>query len=295
LPRWPVFAALVTVQVLFGSLPVAAKLALRDLSSPTLALLRVAFAAVLFLVLWRLAGGERIRSRADYLRLALYGFLGVIANQLLYLTALSLTTATAAQTLMTTGPAMTLLAAIALGKERGTVARWTGISLAGAGALILVGVDVAGASPLGNTLVLLNVAAFSLYLVLSRDILQRYGPLTVITWTFVFGAVGLSPIALGGGLSEVAGMSTLTWAALAWIVLLPTVTAYYLNVWALRQVESSVVAVFIYLQPMVTAALAIPILGETIPARMIPAAVLIFTGVGMTALLSGRGRRAGQT
>ena len=48
-----VILTLVLVQVLFATLPVVVKVALRDLSSPALALLRVTGAAALFLVLQR--------------------------------------------------------------------------------------------------------------------------------------------------------------------------------------------------------------------------------------------------
>ena len=45
-----VIVALVLVQVFFATLPIAVKVALRDLTSPALALLRVAGAAALFWV-----------------------------------------------------------------------------------------------------------------------------------------------------------------------------------------------------------------------------------------------------
>ncbi|MGH7457958.1 MAG: DMT family transporter [Longimicrobiaceae bacterium] len=288
----PVYGALIVVQILFATLPVAIKLALRDLSSPSLALLRVSGAALCFLILHLVTRPERVASAADYGRLFLYALFGVILNQLLYITALTLTTATAAQTLITAGPALTLLAAISLRRERGSGGKWAGIALACLGALLLVGAEVGGGAGLGNLLVLLNVASFSVYLVISRDLLERYDPLTVITWTFLFGAVGVAPVAALTGMEGLGGTSSLTWAALAWIILVPTVGGYYLNVWALKRVESSVVAVFVYLQPMVTALLAAPVLGETVPVRLIPAALLIFAGVAVTAAEGWRVRRA---
>lgn len=279
--------ALLLVQLFFATLPIAVKVALRDLSSPALALLRVAGAAALFWLLHRLTVAERVRGWRDYARLALYSLFGVIANQLLYITALTLTTATAAQTLVAAGPALTLLVAIVLRKERATAAKWVGIALAGSGALLLVGIGVHEGSALGNLLALLNVTSYSIYLVISRGILQRYQALTVITWVFVFGFAGILPWGIGPALAETGGMRGVTWLALAWIVLVPTVGAYYLNLWALARAEASLVATFVYLQPILTAALAIPLLGERPSPRMIPAALLIFVGVGV-ALRAGR-------
>lgn len=288
-----VVIALVLVQVFFATLPIAVKVALRDLSSPALALLRVSGAALLFWILHRATVRERVRSWRDYGLLAVYSLFGVILNQLLYITALTLTTATAAQTLVTAGPAMTLLIAILAGRETGTRAKWLGIALAGCGALVLVGVGLHEGSALGNLLALLNVASYSVYLVISRGLLRRYDALTVITWVFVFGVLGMLPWGLGPALRETGGMSGLTWAMLAYIVVLPTVAAYYLNMWALARAESSLVSTFVYLQPMMTAALAVPFLGEHVSWRMIPAVLLIFAGVAV-AIRAGRSRAAGE-
>jgi drug/metabolite transporter (DMT)-like permease len=283
--------ALLAVQLCFATAPVAVKLALREMSAPALAQMRVVAAALLFLLLHRLLSRERVRGAADYGRLAFYALFGVVANQLLYITALTRTTATTTQTIVTAGPALTLLVAILLRRESATGGKWLGIGLAAVGALYLVGVDLGGEAGIGNLMALLNVLAFSIFLVISRDILSRYSPLTVITWVFVFGAIGMTPIGLGAAIEEVATISTATWLALAWIVLVPTVGAYYLNQWALQRVEASVVAVFAYLQPIGTALLAVPLLGERPGARLLPAAALIFAGVGITARL---GRRPAQ-
>lgn len=279
--------ALLLVQLFFATLPIAVKVALRDLSAPALALLRVAGAAALFMVVHRFTVRERVRGWRDYARLAAYSLFGVIANQLLYITALTMTTATAAQTLVAAGPALTLLVAIVLRKERATAAKWAGIALAGSGALMLVGVGVHEGSALGNLLALLNVTAYSVYLVISREMLRRYHPLTVITWVFVFGVAGMLPWGLGPAAAQVGGIGGATWAALAWIVVVPTVGAYYLNLHALARAEASLVALFVYLQPILTAAMAIPLLGERPSPWMIPAVVLIFLGVAV-ALRGGR-------
>lgn len=282
-----VYAALVAVQVIFATLPIAAKIALRELGSPALCLLRVSGAALVFVILQRILVGEKIRELRDYRDLAFFSILGVSLNQLLYITALTMTTATAAQTLVAAGPAITLGIAILLKKEEATAMKWLGIALASVGALILIGLGIRDGHALGNVLVTANVAAYSAYLVVSRGILKRYHPLTVITWIFVFGAIGLLPFGLRATIAETPEIGMTTALALVWIILLPSVTAYYLNMWALTVVESSVVSTFVYLQPIGTALLAIPILGEHPSIRMVPAVILIFAGV-MVAIRSGR-------
>jgi drug/metabolite transporter (DMT)-like permease len=272
---------------MFATLPIAAKIALRELSSPALCFLRVAGAALVFAILQHVLVGERIRGWGDYLRLVWYSLLGVTINQTLYITGLTMTTATAAQTLVAAGPAMTLGIAILLKKEQPTSLKWIGIGLASCGALLLIGLGIQDGHALGNLLVTANVAAYSLYLVVSRGILERYHPLTVITWIFILGAIGLAPFGLRDTIAFAPHISWTTIAALLWIIVFPSVGAYYLNMWALTMVESSVVSTFVYLQPIGTALLAMQFLGEHPSVRIVPAVALIFLGV-MVAIRSGR-------
>ncbi len=278
--RRTVFGVLVLVQLFFGGLPIAAKIVLREMTSPALVFLRVGGGAAIFYVIHRFTTNERIRSAGDYWHLALYSLLGVSLNQLLYIEGLSRTTATAAQMLVVAGPAITLAVGIGRGTERGTLLKWIGIALAAGGALSLIAA-VPPAGRIGNLIILVNVTTYAIYLVLVKGIVRRYHPLTVITWVFIFGTVALAPV---GGLSlvhELAATSVPVRVAMLWIILFPTVGAYYLNMWALTHVESSMVSTFVYLQPITTAALAVPMLGEHPSARMIPSALLVATGVAV--------------
>ena len=69
------------------------------------------------------------------------------------------------------------------------------------------------------------------------------------------------------------------WALGAFIVVFPTALAYLLNFWALARVESSLVALFIYLQPLIATSLSILLLGEGLDGGMVGGALLIFAAV----------------
>ena len=73
--------------------------------------------------------------------------------------------------------------------------------------------------------------------------------------------------------------SSATLAGDFYIILVPTVGAYYLNAWALARVPPSTVAVYIYLQPLIAFALATLLLDETLSWRAVIASGLIFAGV----------------
>ncbi|HAF12530.1 MAG TPA: hypothetical protein DCK99_02275, partial [Blastocatellia bacterium] len=72
-----------------------------------------------------------------------------------------------------------------------------------------------------------------------------------------------------------------------YIILVPTVGAYYINAWALMRVPPSVVAVYIYLQPLLAFGLAPALLGESWNSRTMVACALIFAGVAIVTI---RGR-----
>ena len=278
--RRRVVAVLVFVQLCFATLPIAGKLVMREMSSQSLVLVRVAVAAIIFYALHRITSNERVRSAADYGRLALYSVLGVSLNQLLFLVGLRYTTATAAQMLLVAGPAIALSVSILLNRERGSTRKWLGILLATCGALALIGV-MPPMGRVGNLLILANVTSYAFYLVLARDIARRYQPLTVITWIFIFGALALIPVGIVPAIGDIGSISREAQLGIVWIIALPTVAAYWCNMWALTKVEPSFVSTFVYLQPLLTVCLAMPILGERPTIAMLPAAALIFAGVAL--------------
>ena len=95
---------------------------------------------------------------------------------------------------------------------------------------------------------------------------------------FGWGFLTALPVA---GLPPLGGGDPSAWSALAWVVLACTVGTYALNLYALKTLPSSTVAVLIYLQPFVATSLAFPLLGETPTLRMIVAAAITFAGVGL--------------
>jgi drug/metabolite transporter (DMT)-like permease len=282
-----VHVVLLLSQVLLATLGIAAKLALRELPAPALVLLRVTGAAlILVLLLGRRMGP--LPSRSDLTRLAVYSLLGVVLNQLLYAQGLAFTTAINANILITTIPVFTLGIAVLARTERATPAGLAGLALALAGALMLVGphgVDLSDRFALGNLMILLNALSYSAYLVLSKDMLRHYPPLAVTTWVFVFGVVGVLPVGVWS-LAEVdlANLSTRAWLLVLYIILVPTVASYWLSMWALQRARSSIVAVYVYIQPVVTVLIAPAVLGERLGLEGILAAVLIFLGIALVTL-----------
>ena len=247
---------------------------------------RCAGASAILLVAYLVAGRGRIRGAGDWARLMLLGLLGVTANQTMFLMGLERTSAINASILVTTVPVFTVLYTVLGRQERASAAKLGGIALAGAGAVFLIGPDRVSLAPtlaLGNGLVVAAMACYAGFLVLSKPLLRRYDTLTVIVWVMVFGLLGTLPLGVGAlGRVAWAGSPATVWLLVAYVVMVPTLGAFFLNAWALKRTSSQLVAAYIYLQPLVTASIAPAILeGERISLRMVVAGAAIFGGLGL--------------
>jgi drug/metabolite transporter (DMT)-like permease len=275
---------------MFGTWPIFGKLALRSMSSVGLVGFRIFGAALIFSLLQRKLGELRRLPRRVLAWLILCSLLGVVANQLLFVKGLSLTTAINATLLTTTIPVFTLVISIALGYDLLSPRHVVGIALAAAGVVYLVDpfrAGFSGQSTRGNTLLVVNSLSYGAYIAISRDLFRRYGALQVITWIFLIGALLTLPLAgYAWATDDLQTVSAGAWVTVAYIIIIPTVGAYYLNSWAITRVSPSIVAIYIYLQPLLAFGLAPVVLGERLTSRTIVACVLIFVGVAVVTIRS---------
>jgi drug/metabolite transporter (DMT)-like permease len=277
--------ALIAVQLIFGTWPVIGKIALRSLPATGLVTFRVVGATLAFLMIRRVTGHVPIKRRGDYARLALYSLLGVVLNQFLFVKGLELSTAINAALLGSTIPIFALFVSVLLGYEKSSWRVAAGLLLAACGVVYLINPAQANFSRetnIGNLILIINSLSYGAYIAISQDMIKRYGALTVITWIFIFGSLITLPIG-GYHLAEIslASIPAGIWFAMLYIILIPTVAAYYLNAWALGRVAPSIVAIYIYLQPLIAFAVAPLILGEQLNSRTWLAAGLIFAGVAI--------------
>lgn len=283
--------ALIMVQIMFGTWPLVGKVVLRSIPSTGLVAIRVVGAAIALAFVQKFAKGRRKITRKDLAWLALCSALGVVLNQLLYVKGLSLTTVINSTLLGTTIPVFTLLVGAALGYDSLSWRKVIGIATAGFGVVYLIDplrADFSRATSIGNLLTVANSLSYGAYIVLSKDLVKRYGALNVLTWMFLMGCLVTAPVGtVALARTPMLSLGWEVWLGLLYIILVPTVGAYYLNAWALARVEPSTVATYIYLQPVIAFALAPLILGEAWSARTVFACLLIFAGV---AIVIWRGR-----
>lgn len=116
-----------------------------------------------------------------------------------------------------------------------------------------------GVTVAGDLLTLANATSYSIFLVLMRRLSPHADALAATAVFFGLGTL-LTGIWAWPALtaeSAAALVSPEAWPAVLAVVLGATVIAYLLNVWALRRAPSSLVALYVYLQPAVAASLGV--------------------------------------
>jgi drug/metabolite transporter (DMT)-like permease len=261
----PTRRLLIVVQLCFGVFPAVGKIALQAFSPRALLVWRLAAGSAVFMG-YAVARHRRaaLPPPADLARLFGLSLLGVIVNQLLFLEGLKRTTAVNAGLLITVIPVATTAIAIALRRERATLRRVAGMSLAvlGVSALFLLrGANVGGDHSLGDAFIVINAVSYSFYLVLAKGVLTRLPQLVVVAWLFAFGLLVVPWIALDVPWAPPEAQPQ-QWLALVAVLLFPTLLAYLLNTIVLARTHASTTAAYVMLQPFIAAALGIGLLGE---------------------------------
>ncbi len=275
------------VQMFYAIIPTFSKIAFKSFSPQAIVFFRIVVCAILFAVIFFFFLYEKIQKKGDFIYFAMLSVFGVVANQILFLKGVSLTKAANASLLISTIPIFTLIIARVLKYEKITLRKSMGLlcSFIGISILINIGNFQFHGVIEGNLLILLNSFSFSIYLVLSKPILKRYKPFTVITWIFIFGAFETVLLVITGVIKPVITKLYLPQvSALFTIIIFSTFFTYLLNAFILKKIQASLVAMYTYIQPLAGTILAVIILHETLSFRFFISAILILLGVTIVSI-----------
>lgn len=278
--------ALLGVQALFGSLPVIAKVVLAAIPAVSLVGFRVGVTAFVLFTFQTYRRRVWLQHRADYVKLAVLSLFGVAFNQLLFIGGLSFTKASNTSLLAVTIPIFTLVVSTIAGTERLRRTKVFGILLAAAGILFLIDPRKASFSSettLGDLMIILNSLSYGIFVATSKETIMRNGAFRSTMWMFIFASVICVPAGLFAlSATDVASIGLHIWLLILYVSVIATAGPYLLNAYALARVNPSVVAVYIYLQPVIGFILAVVFLGEVLDVRFIVAAAFVFAGVYLT-------------
>ena len=247
-------------------------------------MIRVLGATALFWGISFLGPKERIEKK-DWGRLLLCSLFGMAINMLAFFKGLDLSTPINSAVLVTTTPIIVVILSAFLIKEHIRFIKGLGIAtgLIGAIVLIVYGQEIRQDAPniaLGNILFLINSLFFGLYLILTKKLVAKYHPFTLMKWLFLIGIFLNAPIALPEFLEI--SWSTLPFDAIwkiAFVVLGTTFCTYLFNAYALTQLKASTVSAFVYVQPLVGILFAVFTGKDQLNPIKIGAALLVLLGV----------------
>lgn len=297
-----VHAALIVVSLIYGYFYVAVKLLFSEVSPAEFILLRFLLTAAIVVTVERLFIRTRFESVRDFLKVAALGLLGVFLVQILVVWGLSLTTAFHSALIMATIPVMTTMISILVGKETFHLQKLLGIFVAFTGVAVLLFFSKNPGTPLpdtyiqGDLIVLLNAVGFSWFLIGSHSMLKKYNSFSFMAYCYIVSAVVFAAIFLGvnandqgGPVGFIGGITPSGWSLVAYVVLFASIGTYTLNNYALSRVDPSIVAIYIFIQPVISAFSGHRLLGEPFNLQMGIATVITFIGVLLTSMATNKG------
>lgn len=285
-----VYAAALAAVTIWGASPVAAKLAVAEMSPWTVAFLRTAIGGAMAAPVALALGLPWPDTRRRLLGLGAAAFCGYIGFPVLFTIGVERTSANHASMILAALPVLT--GAIALGWDRlrpGPL--WLlGCAVALIGEAWLIFGDAAdargaGASIEGDLIVAASCLFASSGYVIGGRLQQRGYPAMALTfWGAAAAALALAPALLVGDLAaqggrDVAAASTPAWAAIAFLAIGVTIIGYALWYWSLGTGGVARIGAFQFLQPISGVILAGALLGERATPSFLIAVAAILSGV----------------
>tara|TARA_B100000579_G_scaffold427774_1_gene436877 strand:+ start:72 stop:956 length:885 start_codon:yes stop_codon:yes gene_type:complete len=251
--------------------------------------LRTAGAALLFWLLSLFFSKEKI-ERGDYLRLFLASLMGMCINMLSFFKGLELSTPVNSGIFATTNPIIILLLSYLFLGEKIGVRRFLGITMGFAGALVLVlfGSQNTSNAPnvlTGNILFMINSIFFSGFIIVVKPLAEKYNTVTIMKWLFLIGFILTLPVTLEE-------YTKVDWPTMPFEILLrvlfvvlgTTFFTYFLNIFALRNLQASTVGAFAYAQPIIAISYAVYTGNDTLNVVKAIACLIIMLGVYLVSL-----------
>jgi drug/metabolite transporter (DMT)-like permease len=276
--------ALLGANIIYGLNVIFGKAVMPEHITPfALLLLRSVSAALLFWITSLFIPKEKV-ERKDLIFIASVAVFGVVINQAMFLAGLALTSPINSSIIQSTNPIFAFVFAALILKENITFLRGAGLVVGFSGVMILIlrsgSPNVGSASFLGDIYTLINTTSWAFYTVIIKRMLEKYHPITVMKWTFLFGIFINVPIGYQQWQATDLGAIPFTaWLQIGFVVFFATFLGYLLLTYGLRRLSPTIVSTYTYLQPVLAAWIATLIGQDHIDATMVFSACLIFTGV----------------
>ena len=271
----------VVTKVVLAGMGVAPFLFLRFLLMPLLGF-------ALLAAVYRRHLAKSFPRREDLPRFVAAGLIGHTAHVGLVMWGMDLSTPFSSSLVLTSSPLFTLLILTLLGAERLQARQIAGTLLAFAGIVVFLSDKfVAGlaAAGLGDLMLLAAASLFSLYTVIAKPLVTRYGPLNLMCWSLAFGAPPMLLLTLNAFVdAPLAQLGGGVWFATFWAIAVSSFVGWLAWAWinSVRGLAKS--APLQYLMPPIAGLVAWLTVGETFTWLKLAGAALALAGIAWAQL-----------
>ncbi|MCX6133619.1 MAG: EamA family transporter [Ignavibacteriales bacterium] len=284
--RVNVYILLVFQQIIAGGTHIVAKAVVGEIDAATLTFMRTMIAAAGLWIIVRIRSGPLRIERGDWKQMAFLGFVGVALNQFLYLYGMKFSTAANGALLYAATPVFVLLFSLYTHREKTSPRKTLGILLAFVGISIVIferGIDFSSGYAFGNLMILIAVLAWTLFTVMGKNMIVKYGALRTTSAMMICGAVMFAPIGLVSTLRFPFGeLNELHWGGVLYLAIGTSIIGYLLWYHALSRIEASKVAVFTNAQPVFATILSLIFLNYTITPAFVIGSILTICAIYIT-------------
>lgn len=194
-------------------------------------------------------------DRGDWLRIIIGGFIGLFGFIYLFVTSLRYGNPIDISIIMTIPPMFVILIGVIFQHQRPSWVEYLGVAVSFVGAAIVIlansGTESGSDNMLGDLLAILSTLCYAVYLVVLERPTKRYRPTTMLRWVFLFAALPALFLVPGMQSEPIVHSSTCTpWLEIGFILLCPTVLAYFLVQPAIKSIGSEMVSLYQYLVPV---------------------------------------------
>ena len=248
-----------------------------------LVFLRIFGACILFWILSLFLKTETV-AKKDLIKMLWLALFGIVINQVFFIYGLSLTHPINSAIIMISNPIMVFIFTLIILKERVTILKLSGLSLAIFGATTLLlfkgNLEFGSETIVGDLFTLINSASWAIFVVMVKPIMEKYNTVTVMRWIFLFGSIYILPIGLNDFTkTDWSRFNDYAIFATCFVVIATTFFAYLLNIYGLKSLSPSTVSAYIYLQPFLASIFAIIMGKDSLTLTKLFSGILIIFGL----------------
>lgn len=273
--------ALIVANIIWGAASPIFKFALENIPPFTLAFLRFFGAS---LILFPFTVKTLWVKREDWLNLFILSFFGITINISFFFFGLKYAPSINAPIISSAGPVFIYLFSIFFLKEKNHPKVLVGTVVSLLGVLIIIGQPLLRGFTgqfMGNIFFVLATIGAVVHAVFCKEISVKYRAATITFWSFLIGSFTFFPFFIMemGKLHPINSLDYRGVTGLIFGIFLSSALGYFLFDWGIKKVEAQEAGLFYYIDPVVAAMIAIPLLGEVITSVFLLGSLLVFSGI----------------